>query len=115
MAGGSQIIINKNGITIITPSKFEAKAGQHLFQQGSEVGVNIQGLPSFEPYNEKFKLTLPSGEEMSDVEYRVSSQEQSFISTTDRKGLSKRINTPAEENLRVDLNWISLEVEDEGD
>ncbi|MBO3639865.1 hypothetical protein J5N14_07710 [Acinetobacter soli] len=52
---------------------------------------------------------------MSDVEYRVSSQEQSFVSTTDRKGLSKRINTPAEENLRVDLNWISLEVEDEGD
>ncbi|MBO3639864.1 hypothetical protein J5N14_07705 [Acinetobacter soli] len=45
MAGGSQIIINKNGITIITPSKFEAKAGQHLFQQGSEVGVNVQGLP----------------------------------------------------------------------
>lgn len=30
MAGGSQIIINKNGITLITPSKFEAKAGQHL-------------------------------------------------------------------------------------
>ena len=34
MAGGSQIIINKNGITLITPAKFEAKAGQHLFKGG---------------------------------------------------------------------------------
>lgn len=25
MAGGSQIIINKNGITVITPGKFEEK------------------------------------------------------------------------------------------
>ncbi len=30
MAGGSQIIINKDGIKIITPARFEAKAGQHL-------------------------------------------------------------------------------------
>ena len=37
MAGGSQIIINKNGITFITPAKFEAKAGQHLFT-GASVG-----------------------------------------------------------------------------
>ena len=29
MAGGSQIIINKDGMTINTPAKFEAKAGQH--------------------------------------------------------------------------------------
>ena len=36
MAGGSQIIINKNGITFITPAKFEAKAGQHLFKSGEK-------------------------------------------------------------------------------
>ena len=34
MAGGSQIIINKDGITILTPRKFEAKAGQHIFKGG---------------------------------------------------------------------------------
>lgn len=32
MAGGSQIIINKDGITIITPAKFESRAGQHLLK-----------------------------------------------------------------------------------
>ncbi len=46
MAGGSQIIINKNGITFIIPSKFESKAGQHLFKSGEKVNVV---LPNFNP------------------------------------------------------------------
>jgi len=115
MAGGSQIIINKNGITIITPAKFEVKAGQHIFKSGAEVGVNIQGLPSYEAYNEKFKILSPSGEEMPNIEYKVSSSDQSFTASTDRKGFTKRINTISEQNLKVDLNWISLEKEDEKD
>ena len=48
MAGGSQIIINKNGITLITPAKFEAKAGQHLFKGGTKVDTKLPFLP--EPY-----------------------------------------------------------------
>lgn len=113
MAGGSQIIINKNGVTIITPAEFEVKAGQHVFKSGAEVGVNIQGLPAHEVYNEKFKILTPSGEEMSNVEYKVSSNDQNFTSITDRKGFSKRVNTTSEQSLDVDLNWISLEKEDE--
>ncbi|MFW1759905.1 hypothetical protein [Acinetobacter guillouiae] len=91
MAGGSQIIINKNGITIITPAKFEVKAGQHIFKSGAEVGVNIQGLPSYETYNEKFKILSPSGEEMPNIEYKVSSSDQNFTASTDRKGFTKLI------------------------
>lgn len=49
MAGGSQIIINKDGIKIITPAKFEAKAGQHLFQSGQSVRPTVPSLPVFEP------------------------------------------------------------------
>lgn len=45
MAGGSQIIINKNGITVITPGKFEAKAGQHLFKGGQKVSTKLPALP----------------------------------------------------------------------
>ncbi|WP_111886108.1 hypothetical protein [Acinetobacter sp. CFCC 11171] len=47
MAGGSQIIINQDGITIITPAKFEAKAGQHLFQSGAQVPMlkNVLAQP----------------------------------------------------------------------
>ena len=45
MAGGSQIIINKNGITFITPAKFEAKAGQHKFVGGESVKLEAPILP----------------------------------------------------------------------
>ena len=45
MAGGSQIIINKNGITFITPAKFEAKAGQHKFVGGESVKSEVPMLP----------------------------------------------------------------------
>ncbi|WP_151964147.1 hypothetical protein [Acinetobacter oleivorans] len=45
MAGGSQIIINKSGITVITPSKFEVKAGQHLFKPGAQVQMPQIALP----------------------------------------------------------------------
>jgi len=34
VAGGSQIIINKDGITIITPREFKVHAGQHIFKSG---------------------------------------------------------------------------------
>ncbi|MDR0234831.1 hypothetical protein [Acinetobacter sp.] len=118
MAGGSQIIINKNGITIITPAKFEAKAGQHTFKQGAEVGVNLQGLPAYEMYNEKFQMLLPSGEPIPKIDYKISNGNDEFISQTDQKGKSKRIHSPQEENLKFDVNWINLEVtssENEGD
>lgn len=113
MAGGSQIIINSDGIKIITPAKFEAKAGQHNFKSGAEVGVNIQGLPSYEAYNEKFQILSPSGEVMPDIDYKISNIERSFTALTDRDGLSKRVNTKSEENLKVGLNWISIEKEED--
>ena len=118
MAGGSQIIINKNGITFITPAKFEAKAGQHLFKSGAEVGINIQGLPAYEAYNEKFQMLLPSGEPMKKIDYKVFNGNAEYTSQTDTKGRSKRIHAAQEENLKLDLNWMSLEVDttdDEGE
>ena len=47
MAGGSQIIINKDGITLITPGKFEPKAGQHLFKGGEKANILYQRSLTF--------------------------------------------------------------------
>ena len=115
MAGGSRIVISDEGITISTGGQILYKAQQHKFQSGAEVGVDLRGLPSYEPYNEKFKLLSPSGEVMSNLAYQISNVDQNFTATTDNKGLSKRVNTESEENLKVDLHWISLEKEDDGD
>lgn len=46
MAGGSQIIINKDGITLITPGKFEPKAGQHLFKGGEKANYSLPEMPN---------------------------------------------------------------------
>ena len=53
MAGGSQLIINKNGITFITPSKFEVKAGPHLFKSGEKVNITFPELKPIEPLCEE--------------------------------------------------------------
>ncbi len=44
-AGGSQIIISSRGIEIITPAKFESKAGQHIFKSGAKVSQSFPILP----------------------------------------------------------------------
>lgn len=63
MAGGSQIIINKNGITIITPAKFEVKAGQHIFKSGAKVETRLPFLPEGTTYNLRYLFTDDSGME----------------------------------------------------
>ncbi|WP_257227601.1 DUF2345 domain-containing protein, partial [Acinetobacter sp. YH16032] len=115
-AGGSQLKINASGVFPTTASKFEVKAGQHLFVGGADVGFNMQGLPAYEIYNEKFQILLPSGEPMKFIDYKVSTSDQEFIAQADNKGKSKRINTKGEEGLTLSLNWMTLEVvESEGD
>ncbi|EIB7121062.1 hypothetical protein ABFO97_11420 [Acinetobacter baumannii] len=112
MAGGSQIIINKSGITVITPAKFKVKAVQHIFKGSAEVGVNLQGLPAYEKYDEKFNLFLPSGKPLTNVGYNIQSNNQNFMANTDLKGKTKRINTKEAEQLDVDLNWLNFEPEE---
>nr|WP_168396678.1 type VI secretion system Vgr family protein [Acinetobacter indicus] len=115
-AGGSQLKINASGVFPTTGGKFEVKAGQHLFVGGADVGFNMQGLPAYEIYNEKFQILLPSGEPMKFIDYKVSTSDQEFIAQADNKGKSKRINTKGEEGLTLNLNWMTLEVvESEGD
>ncbi|MEQ1107489.1 type VI secretion system Vgr family protein [Acinetobacter seifertii] len=45
-AGGSQLKINDSGIFPITGSKFEVKAGQHLFMSGANIVVPKISLPT---------------------------------------------------------------------
>lgn len=73
-----------------TSGKFEVKAGQHLFKGGAEVGMNLQGLPAYEAYNERFKMLLPSGEPLSFVDYKISSEGKEILLTQIRKVKPKK-------------------------
>ncbi|MCR4530715.1 DUF2345 domain-containing protein, partial [Acinetobacter venetianus] len=110
-AGGSQIKLDGSGIFPTTGGKFEVKAGQHLFKTGQALGVNIKGLPALELFNEQFALTLPSGEPFKEMDYKVSSGDETFMAQTNKKGLTKRIHSPQEKELKLELNWMNLQVD----
>ncbi|NUG09727.1 type VI secretion system tip protein VgrG, partial [Acinetobacter bereziniae] len=50
------------GITIITPAKFESRAGQHLFKSGEKAEVDLPILP-LSQLNELCALKSKFGEE----------------------------------------------------
>ncbi|MNI04900.1 Phage-related baseplate assembly protein [compost metagenome] len=114
-AGGSQVKITSSGIFMTTGGKFEVKAGQHLFMGGAEVGMNLQGLPAYEAYNERFKMLLPSGEPLSFVDYKISSEGKEIFANADKKGQTKEIHSPKEQGLKLDLLWLDLETVDEAE
>lgn len=114
-AGGSQVKITGSGIFMTTSGKFEVKAGQHLFKGGAEVGMNLQGLPAYEAYNERFKMLLPSGEPLSFVDYKISSEGKEIFANSDKKGQTKEIHSPKEQGLKLDLLWLDLETVDEAE
>jgi type VI secretion system secreted protein VgrG len=57
MAAGSQIRIDKNGITITTPNRFIANAAQHVFQSGASVDVQLPILPNLN-YPSQYSIQL---------------------------------------------------------
>lgn len=104
MAGGSQIIINKDGITIITPRKFEAKAGQHIFKEGERTKYSLPELPNVQlPYSNKldvFDLFTTSSQPA--VEYAALYQNGEFKQgKLDTYGRTNRIRSNTSEKVKV--------------
>lgn len=48
MAGGSQIVINGQGVTVTTNGKVIFKAGQHIFEGGEQIPIPKFSLPTSE-------------------------------------------------------------------
>ncbi|QHI23233.1 type VI secretion system tip protein VgrG [Acinetobacter haemolyticus] len=110
-ADSSELKLNGSGIFPTTGGKFEVKAGQHLFMGGQAAGVNIKGLPALEIFDEQFSLKLPSGEPFKEIDYKLISGDDTFMAQTNKKGWTKRIHSPQEKELKLDLNWINLQVD----
>lgn len=110
MAGGSQIIINKDGIKIITPAKFEVKAGQHIFKGGVKVNTVLPSLPDVEnPYVLQYLIKNKKNQAVSNKPYILMDEEGNVQRgvTTD-KGFIKLKTTPSSQTVitRVMMNEI---------
>ncbi len=104
MAGGSQIIINKNGITFITPAKFEAKAGQHLFKGGAKVVTKLPFLPEGTAYNLKYLFTDDDGIPYKNTSYTAIYPNGSEVKgITDKDGYSSTFFSSDEKDVQIHL------------
>ena len=107
MAGGSQIIINKNGITFITPAKFEAKAGQHIFKSGGIVNIPHISLPILEDTNKyRLRFHLKDEEENPFIKHKYIAFTQngkSIKGITDEYGYTEFFDTIQSEKIDFHL------------
>ncbi|MCL6233841.1 hypothetical protein M5F03_01420 [Acinetobacter sp. ANC 5579] len=101
MAGGSQIIINKEGITFITPAKFEAKAGQHLFKNGAKVSTQLPTLPvAKQPYILQYLVKAKDNIPLANKPYFIIDQAGNLQKgVTNAEGLMKLNTTPSAQDL----------------
>lgn len=122
MAGGSQIIINKNGITVITPGKFEVKAGQHLFKGGAHVQSVMPSFSSLATNKDNYSFTnridvfdVFKDFEFSEVKYRALLKDQKIYKSgvLDEHGRTERFASidNKQEELQVviddpDYEWL---------
>ena len=110
MAGGSQIIINQDGIKIITPAKFEAKAGQHKFLSGDKIDHKEINLPDMEnPYILQYLVKNKENQIMAHKPYILIDEDGNIQrGSTDQNGLMKLLTAPSAQKIttRVMINEI---------
>ncbi len=61
------------------------------------------------PYKKNFVLRLPSGEPWPNLEYKISSQGDSFVGVTNNLGETVTVCTEHEQEITVGMNWMSAE------
>lgn len=101
MAGGSQIIINKDGITITTPRKFEAKAGQHIFKAGENIPPKLPILPDAEnPYILQYLVKNKENQPVANRPYFIINEDGELQKgVTDHEGFMTLNTTPSTQNI----------------
>jgi type VI secretion system secreted protein VgrG len=112
---GSEILLDKNGITLTTAGEFKVRANEHNLEQGRKVGVDLRGLPALEQFNEKFQILSPSGKPMSNVEYKLKSGDKEIFASITDTGHTHEVHTPQEQKLDLELVWMTLEPSSEED
>lgn len=118
MAGGSRIVISDEGITISTGGKILYQAGQHKFEGGERVGVDLPLLPKSGIYNVAYEVKDKDTQELLPFTKYVLTNElgQSFYGETDENGLTQRLYSDKEENYSLHVitdEYQNLDSEEE--
>ena len=126
MAGGSQILIDDQGITISTGGKIVYQAGQHKFEGGRRVKAEIPPLPivnEIKTFTNKWDFyDLFYEADFSNVQYKlINNKNNTYVSgRLDEHGRTQRMNTSNNEDhdilIGTDEDWtVSLDDDGEDD
>ena len=117
MAGGSQIIISSNGITIKTPGEFKVFAGKHKFESGAKVNTTLPLLPDAKnPYVLQYLVKDKENQIMADKLYLLFDEDGNIQKgKTDQNGFMNLKTSPSEQKVttRVMVNEIEMADEEE--
>lgn len=116
MAGGSQLVIDNQGITITTNGKIIFKAGQHLFQSGERVSTELPFLPvPDQPYVLQYWVKNKENKPIENRPYFIIDEDGNIQKgLTDAKGFMEIKTTASAQNIltRIMTNEIE-EAQDE--
>lgn len=113
-AGGSQLIVNGNGVFIKTGGKFEVKSGQHVFTSGEKVSYEVPELPKIGPYAVDFLFLSLAGTEIENAKiqmYEPDKKEiiwESLTNSTGKSSLSVQEESKRYEALIGFDEWSSI-------
>ncbi|MDM1291079.1 hypothetical protein [Acinetobacter indicus] len=115
MAGGSQIIISSDGITIKTPREFKVFAGQHKFESGAKVNSTLPSLPDAEnPYILQYLVKNKENQIMVNKPYLIFDEDGNVQKgKTDQNGFMKLNTSSSEQQVTTRVMMNEVEVADE--
>ncbi len=107
MAGGSQIIINKDGVTIVTAREFKVYAGQHIFKGGKSVispTIQLPILGDTNKYGLRYLMKDIDGNAFSNYKYIAFLANGNTVEgCTDDQGYTEFFKTVQPEDVAIHL------------
>lgn len=103
-AGGSQLIVNGNGVFIKTGGKFEVRSGQHVFTSGEKVSYEVPELPNTSIFSNRLDIyDLFWASDFSQLSYKAFVPETSSFTSgsIDEHGRTGKISTSDPTKVQV--------------
>ncbi|WP_428719089.1 type VI secretion system Vgr family protein [Undibacterium curvum] len=110
--GGSYTRWNAAGIEDGTSGAWSAHAAGHGWSGAKSMGVNMQGTPHVDMYDEKFVFHTPSGKPISAQSYTAKSSVGEHTGQTRADGGTPRIYTADAQALEVAAAWMRFMTSD---
>ena len=83
-SGGGYIRLKGGNIEVHCPGEVSIKGASHKLSGPASIGVNMQGFPSAERYDEQFRILGPTGKPLSGLMLAISDGQQHCSSTPGR-------------------------------